>query len=75
MAKTMPRELKIMLALAAVQWDLLQADQHRRTCPQCAGRDFLEIALDVAHLLKVVYPIFNSWGYWCCDRQRLPGFS
>jgi hypothetical protein len=52
MAKGVPKELKSVLACAALLWDLWQADRHQRTCPQCAGRDYLEIALDVVHLVQ-----------------------
>lgn len=50
MSKRTTGELKFVLALGALAWDLWQADRHRRTCAQCAGRDYLQIALDVAHL-------------------------
>ena len=52
MAKGVPNELKLALACGVLLWDLVQADKHQRTCPQCAGRDYLQIALDVAHLVK-----------------------
>lgn len=52
MAKRVPKEVKVLLACGALIWDLAQADKHRRTCPQCADRDMLTIALDVAHLLQ-----------------------
>jgi hypothetical protein len=42
MAEVILRELKIMIATAAVLWDLLEADQCRRTCPQRAVRDVVE---------------------------------
>ncbi len=40
------------LACAGLAWDLVQADKHKRTCPKCQGRDFLAIALDLAHLAQ-----------------------
>ncbi len=52
MAKGMPKEVKLLLACGALIWDLWQADKHRRTCPKCMGHDYLEIALDVVHLIQ-----------------------
>ncbi len=52
MGKRAPNEVKFLLAFCALAWDLWQADKHQRTCPQCAGRDYLEIALDVLHLVQ-----------------------
>lgn len=52
MAKGVPKEFKFILACGALFWDLRQAGKHQRTCPRCAGRDFLEIALDVGHLVQ-----------------------
>ena len=52
MAKGIPSEIKFALAFGALLWDLWQADRHRQTCPQCSGRDYLAIALDVAHLVQ-----------------------
>jgi hypothetical protein len=52
MAKGVPAEVKFALAFGALIWDLWQADKHRRTCPQCLGRDYLTIALDVGHLVQ-----------------------
>ena len=51
-AKGVPNEVKLAVACGALLWDLWQADKHQRTCPQCAGRDYLAIALDVAHLAQ-----------------------
>lgn len=31
-------------------WHIDRAVKHQRTCPDCAGRDFVAITLDVAHL-------------------------
>jgi hypothetical protein len=42
-----------ILAVAGLILDLIQADKHQRTCPQCVGRDYLSIALDVAHLARL----------------------
>jgi hypothetical protein len=39
-----------LLTIVGLIWDVVQADKHQRTCPQCAGRDYLSIALDVVHL-------------------------
>jgi hypothetical protein len=39
-----------LLGIVSLVWDLVQADEHRHNCPQCAGRDYLSIALDVFHL-------------------------
>lgn len=33
-------------------WHIDRAVKHQRTCPDCAGRDFVAITLDVAHLWK-----------------------
>lgn len=52
MAKGISSEIKLALACGALLWDLWQADKHQQTCPQCAGRDYLAIALDVAHLVQ-----------------------
>lgn len=52
MAKAVPNEAKFILASGILLWDVWQADKHHRTCQQCAGRDFLEIALDVKHLMQ-----------------------
>ncbi len=52
MAKGMPKEVPFILACAGLAWDLVQADKHKRTCPKCQGRDFLAIALDLAHLAQ-----------------------
>jgi hypothetical protein len=52
MAKGVPKEVTLLLGAVALLWDLWQANQHQRTCPQCAGRDYLAIALDVAHLAQ-----------------------
>jgi hypothetical protein len=45
--------ITMILATAGLIWDLVQADKHRQTCPQCMGRDYLSIALDVAHLAQL----------------------
>jgi hypothetical protein len=50
--KGMPKQATLVLACCGLLWDLWQADRHQRTCPSCAGRDYLEIALDVAHLVQ-----------------------
>ena len=52
MAKGVPKEVGFILAAIGLVWDLVQADKHQRTCPQCARRDYLAIALDVAHLTQ-----------------------
>jgi len=54
MAKRMPNNVKLALACVALLWDLYQAEKHQRTCPRCAGRDKLAIALDVVHLVRAV---------------------
>jgi hypothetical protein len=51
-AKGVPKEVKFILACGALLWDLWQADKHQQACPQCAGRDYLAIALDVVHLVQ-----------------------
>ena len=53
MARNLPNEVKLVLACGALLWDLWQADKHKRTCAQCAGRDYLTVALDVVHLVQV----------------------
>ena len=52
MAKGVPKGIKFILACSALLWDLRQADKHQRTCPRCAGRDYLAIAMDVMHLVE-----------------------
>lgn len=37
-------------------WHIDRAVKHQRTCQDCAGRDFLAITLDVAHLWKDPQP-------------------
>jgi hypothetical protein len=37
-------------------WHVDRAVKHQRTCPECAGRDFVAITLDVAHLWKNPQP-------------------
>lgn len=51
MTKSVPAEVRFALVCGAFLWDLLQAEKHQRTCPQCVGRDYLKIALDVMHLV------------------------
>jgi hypothetical protein len=51
--RRIPKELMVLLACGALLWDLVQADKHQRTCPQCAGRDYVRIALDVMHLARL----------------------
>ena len=43
----------LILAAAGLIWDLVQADEHQRTCPRCMGRDYLSIAFDVVHLARL----------------------
>jgi hypothetical protein len=51
MAKRKPTPgLALVLSGVALIADLMKARQHQQTCPQCMGRDYLAIALDVAHL-------------------------
>jgi hypothetical protein len=52
MAKRTPKPggLMVLLGGIALIADLVKARQHQQTCPKCLGRDYLEIALDVAHL-------------------------
>jgi hypothetical protein len=52
MAKGVPKEVKFVFACGVLLWDLWQADKHKRTCPQCVGRDYVTIALDVVHLVQ-----------------------
>jgi hypothetical protein len=33
--------------------DLTKASEHQQACPKCLGRDYLKIALDVAHLWEM----------------------
>jgi hypothetical protein len=33
-------------------WHIDRAVKHQRNCPDCAGRDFVAITMDVAHLWK-----------------------
>lgn len=37
-------------------WHIDRAVKHQRTCPDCTGRDFVAITLDVAHLWKNPQP-------------------
>ena len=48
--KPNPGGLAFLLSGIALIVDLLKASEHQKTCPRCLGRDYLEIALDVAHL-------------------------
>ena len=51
MAKRKPTPgLMVLLGSVAFAADLLKAYQHQQTCPKCLGRDYLAIALDIAHL-------------------------
>jgi hypothetical protein len=52
MAKGVPKEVGFILAGIGLVWDLVQPEKHQRPCPQCAGRDYLAIALDVAQLMQ-----------------------
>jgi hypothetical protein len=52
MARATPKEATFLLACGVLVWDPVQAGKHHQTCPQCAGRDFLDIALDVGHLIR-----------------------
>ena len=51
-SKGIPKGAGLILALITLAWDLSQAAEHKRTCPKCMGRDYLTIALDVAHLVQ-----------------------
>lgn len=42
--------LTFVLGLVALALDLAKAREHQKTCRKCLGRDYLEIALDLAHL-------------------------
>ncbi len=52
MAKRTPKPggLVFLLSGIALIADLVKARQHQQTCPRCLGRDYLDIALDIAHL-------------------------
>lgn len=52
MAKKRPNigGLAFLLGLVALFADLAKARDHQQTCRQCLGRDYVDIALDVAHL-------------------------
>lgn len=54
MAKRTPKPniggLVFFLGVVALVLDLAQAREHQKTCPKCLGRDYVEIALDLAHL-------------------------
>jgi hypothetical protein len=52
-SKGSPGGIGMILAVVGLIWDLVQADKHQRTCPQCMARDYLSIALDVAHLAQL----------------------
>jgi hypothetical protein len=47
-----PKELQVGLALVALGWDVIQTIRHKQTCPSCVNRDYLQIAVDVAHLAR-----------------------
>jgi hypothetical protein len=46
------KALSLVGAVIGLVWDITEAQKHKRTCPQCVGRDYLAIALDVAHLAQ-----------------------
>lgn len=48
----MRETLSLVGAVAGLIWDLAQASEHKRTCPKCMRRDYLTIALDIAHLAQ-----------------------
>ena len=52
MKKSDIKALALLLALGGLLWDLATASEHQQTCPSCLGRDYLAIALDVAHLAR-----------------------
>jgi hypothetical protein len=43
-----------LLGGGLVLMHLDRAVKHQRDCPECAGRDFMAITFDVAHLWKPV---------------------
>jgi hypothetical protein len=45
--------LVFLLGVLGLLADLAKASDHQQTCPRCLGRDYLEIAFDVAHLWKL----------------------
>jgi len=47
------KEVLIFLGLITLVLDLAKAREHQQTCPKCLGRDYLDIALDVAHLARL----------------------
>ena len=53
MTKSTWRSLQILGAGALLLWHLDRAITHQRTCPNCAGRDLLAIALDAVHLWEL----------------------
>jgi hypothetical protein len=48
------KDAVVFLGFVALALDLWQAAVHQRTCPKCMGRDYLQVALDVAHLAQIV---------------------
>ena len=42
-----------LLGILGLVADLAKASEHQQTCPRCLGRDYLKIALDVAHLWEM----------------------
>jgi len=41
-----------LLGCGLLLWHIDRAVKHQRTCPECAGRDFVAITMNVAHLWK-----------------------
>jgi hypothetical protein len=52
MRKSGWKALGLAVSVTGLIWDLAQAAEHRRTCPKCVARDYLAVALDVAHLAQ-----------------------
>ena len=42
-----------LLGILGLVADLAKASENQQTCPRCLGRDYLKIALDVAHLWEM----------------------
>jgi hypothetical protein len=56
MAKRKPASIQgilFLLGIFGLIADLQKAREHQQTCPRCAGRDYLKIALDLEHLWRL----------------------
>jgi hypothetical protein len=52
MRKSDWKALGLAISVIGLIWDLARGAEHQRTCPKCVRRDYLAVALDVAHLAQ-----------------------